>query len=729
MTKLNFASDFMNLVIVESPAKSKTITKFLGEGYKVAATMGHIMDLPKSKLGVDVENKYSVDYDVIKGKEKTIRELKKLVKQADKDIFLALDPDREGEAIAANVVEALKLKKPKRIVFHEITKDAVVDAINNPRTINEDLVDAQKARRVLDRLVGYKLSELLWKKIWYGLSAGRVQSVATRLIVERERERLGFKPEEYWDIFANLEAQKTKKFRAKLAQKNGKKFVPSSKKESDEVEEDTKKAKWTVADVTVKKTSRHAFPPYTTSTLQQAANNYLGYGASRTMQLAQQLYQGVNVKGKGHVGLISYMRTDSTNLSEQAIKAIRGMVKGQFGDKYLPDTPNYYKTRSRLAQEAHEAIRPTDFSLPPSAVKDSLSPQQLKLYEMIWNRAVGSQMSPMEYNVLELSIDADCSGDKKYTFKVRGYELLFDGFAKVVGSAILREDGIAEDLAGVTKGESLDFRGLECIQNFTKPRARYTEATLIKALESHGIGRPSTYATIISTIQTRGYVAKEARYLFPTDVGFVVTDFLIKHFEQIVDYDFTASIEEDLDEVAEGKTKWVPVVDKVYVPFAKDLKKKGKEVKKEDVVILGPSKIKCPTCKGKMVERLGRNGKFLSCAKFPDCKGMLGIDGKAMDDVDLKKYLKPEKCEKCGGKMLLKSGRFGKFLACENYPECKSTSPLLLRENCPECGKPLVEKKGKWGKMFTGCSGYPDCKYIKKAPKKGQEVLAEEKKE
>ncbi len=716
----------MNLVIVESPAKSKTIGKYLGKDYKITATMGHIMDLPKSKLGVDVEHNYKPDYEVMKDKQKVVRELRKLVKQNDHNIYLALDPDREGEAIAANVVEALKLKKAQRIVFHEITKDAILEAIKNPREVNADLVDAQKARRVLDRLVGYKLSELLWKKIWYGLSAGRVQSVATRLIVERERERLAFKPEEFWDILAKLETEDKKKFTAKLAQKNGKKYLPGNDKDAHDVESVLKKADWKVAKVVTKESSRHAFPPYTTSTLQQAANNYLGYGASRTMQLAQQLYQGVNIKGKGHVGLITYMRTDSTNLSAQAVKAARDYILSNFGDKYLPAEPNFYKTKSRLAQEAHEAIRPTDFTLTPEEVKDSLTPQQLKLYRLIWNRGLGSQMTPMQYNTLEVDIDAN-SGKDTYTFKVKGYDLLFDGFAKVVGSAILREDDVAENLSGIKEGDKLDCKDLELKQNFTKPRARYTEATLVKALESHGIGRPSTYATIISTIQNRGYVGKDGRYLFPTDVGFVVTDFLVKHFNDIVDYDFTSEIEEELDEIAEGKLKWVPVVDKVYVPFSKDLVKKGKEVKKEDVVILGNSDIKCPNCGGKMVERLGRNGRFLSCAKFPECKGMLGIDGKPMEqEVDLKLYEKPGPCEKCGGEMVVKSGKYGKFLACKNYPDCKSTAPLLLKEVCPECGSHLVEKRGRWGKSFIGCSGYPKCKYIKKVPKADNNEKKEE---
>ena len=714
----------MKLVIVESPAKARTIERYLGEDFKVAATLGHVKDLPKSKLGVDVEKNFKPQYEVMPGKSKVVRDLKKKLPKNERDVFLALDPDREGEAIAEHVAEVLKLKSPNRVVFHEVTKDAILDAIENPRKISKDLVDAQKARRVLDRLVGYELSGLLWKKIWYGLSAGRVQSVANRLIVERERERDAFKPEEYWDVLAHLITKKKKKAVAKLAKKDGKKFVPGSKKETDGVLKDLDGADWKVAKLESKDRKRRPSPPYTTSTLQQSANNYLGYRSGRTMQLAQQLYQGVKIKGKGQVGLITYMRTDSTYLSSQAVKAMRGVIGSTFGKEYMPGKPIFYKTKSKLAQEAHEAIRPTDFNLDPESVKGSLTPQQYKLYKLIWNRALASQMVPMEFEEKKADIEATCKNKDRtaYLFNLKAHQIKFDGFARLMGAVLIKEDG-AQEIGELEEGDKLDCEKIETKQNFTKPRARYTEATLVKALEKYGIGRPSTYASIISTIQSRGYVGRDGRYLFPTDVGIVVNDFLVEHFEDIVDYEFTSGVEEELDDIALGEQEWVPVVEEVYVPFDKTLKEKEKSVKKEDVVILGDSKKKCPECKGKMVKRLGRDGVFLSCAKFPECKGMLGIDGKTMEEsIDTKKYEKPEKCEKCGGKMVPKKGRYGMFWACSKYPACKNAQPLLLKEKCPECGESLVERMGKWGKPFTGCSGYPKCKYIKKVPKKDEDA-------
>lgn len=710
----------MKLVVVESPAKAKTIGRYLGSDYVVKATMGHVKDLPKSRLAVDTEKNYKVEYEVIYGKKKVLSELKKYLPQNEKDVYLALDPDREGEAIAAHVAEELKLKHPKRIVFHEVTQSAILEAIKNPHEVNADLVDAQKARRVLDRLVGYKLSGLLWKKIWYGLSAGRVQSVATRLIVERERERLAFVPKEFWEVRAKLEGEKKNKFVARLQKKNGKKCIPSSALEVDHLEKELDGAEWNVSAVDTQVKTQSPLPPFTTATLQQSANSFLGYSASTTMKTAQQLYQGVKIVGKGQIGLITYMRTDSTSLAMQAIDAMRKEIGSMFGDEYVPERPVFYKTRSRLAQEAHEAIRPTDISIHPDSVKDSLSDQQYKMYKLIWNRAISCQMMPMRYSEKIVGIDAACQNGTQYLFTLMGHEILFDGFAKVLGTWLIREEGMQE-IVGLTKGDSLLCLGIETEQKFTKPKARYTEATLIKALERKGIGRPSTYATIISTIQGRGYVAKDGRYLYPSDVGMVVNDFLVEHFPLVVDYDFTSQVEQDLDDVANGEKKWVPVIDDVYVPLEKTIKEKEKSVKKEDVVILNTSDVKCPICQGVMVERLGREGRFLSCADFPECKGMLGIDGKSLEEtVDLTKYESSPICEKCGGKMILKRGKYGKFWACENYPKCKEAKPLVLNEKCPECGKGLVERKGKWGKMFIGCSGYPNCKYIQRTKKEAE---------
>lgn len=701
------------LVVVESPAKAKTINRYLGDDYKVEATMGHIKDLPKSGLNVEIEKDYEPNYDVVKGKEKTISKLKKLAPKSQKDVYLALDPDREGEAIAAHVAEVLKMKDPNRVVFHEITEGAIKEAMENPQKIDDNLVDAQKARRVLDRLVGYKLSGLLWKKIWYGLSAGRVQSVATRLIVERERERDAFKPDEFWKILAHLTKDKIK-FEAELEKRNGKKYSPGSEKETKGLLSDLKKSKWSIFSFSKDERENKPSAPFKTSTLQQAANNYLGYGAKRTMQIAQQLYQGVNIKGEGNVGLITYMRTDSLNLSDKAIDSMSKYIEKKFGKEYLPEKKRKYKTKSKSAQEAHEAIRPTHFDLPPSKVKDSLTSMQHKLYKLIWDRTLASQMANLKYYAIDIDIEAKHEKDS-YLFDVDERQMIFDGYTKVWKTSLFRGSENPEKFDDFKKGDKVTLGKIDTEQKFTKPRARYTEATLIKALEKYGIGRPSTYSTIITTIQSRGYVDKEERYLLPTDVGFVVNDFIVKHFSDTVDYDFTSEIEEDLDDVAAGEKEWVPVVDKVFKPLSKLLKEKEKEVDKNDVVILGKSDKKCPDCDGKMVIRIGKNGKFLSCAKFPECKGILDISGKTLEEsVDMTVYAEPERCKECEGKMIIKNGKYGKFWACENYPDCKSTEPLLLREKCPECGSNLVEKKGRWGKTFIGCNGYPDCKYIKK---------------
>ncbi|MBN1618812.1 type I DNA topoisomerase [Candidatus Dojkabacteria bacterium] len=707
------------LVIVESPSKAKTIEKYLGKDYKVYATKGHVMDLPKSDLGVDIEKNYEPKYEVIHGKKKLIKELKKLLPQNEQDVYLALDLDREGEAIADHVARSLKLENPNRIIFSEITKDAILSAIKNPRLIDTNLVNAQKARRVLDRLVGYKLSGLLWKKIWYGLSAGRVQSVATRLIVERERERDSFVPEEFWDIVAILAKSKSENpFPAKLVKKDDKKYTVVNESDAKSVKEFLKSADWHVSEVEKKERNQKSTPPFVTSTLQQAANNKLGFTAKRTMQIAQNLYQGVNIKGIGQTGLITYMRTDSTSISMIAIKSIRKFIKSNFGDKYLPDKPNFYKTKSRLAQEAHEAIRPTDIELTPEKLKSLLKDDQYKLYKLIWDKTLACQMSPIIYNDNKIFIEARKSDkDSFYTFNLVGKEILFDGFSRIYPVYLTNvSDKEQNDVfVDLEKGDKLICNDITLDQKFTKPRARFTEASLVKVLEKYGIGRPSTYATIISTIQARGYVKKDGRFLYPTDTGCVVNDFLVKYFSRIVDYDFTSEVEEDLDDVATKGDDWTIVVDKVYSPLQKEIDEKEKSVDKEDVVILSDSDEKCPECGGKMVVRLGRNGKFLSCASFPKCKGMLGLDDEEFQaKIDSGFYTKPDKCEKCGSPMELKSGKFGRFWACSNYPECKTTIPLLLGEKCPECGKNLVERKGRWGKSFIGCSGYPDCKYIKK---------------
>lgn len=705
---------YKNLLIVESPSKAKTINKYLGEDFKVMATVGHVIDLPKSKLGVDVEKKYEPQLETIYGKGKVITELKKAVPK-EGNVYLAMDPDREGEAIAFHVSEVLNLKKPKRVTFHEITQDAVKEAVENPGEINISLVEAQKARRVLDRLVGYKLSELIWKKIWYGLSAGRVQSVALRLVVEKEEEREAFKEEEYWEVSVKLKDTEENIVIAKLAKKDGKKYVPANKEEVENIQGGIGESKFLVKEVTKKKLSRHAYPPFTTSTLQQIANTFLGYTSKRTMGIAQTLYQS---------GYITYMRTDSVYLGKKAISQIRKLVEDRYGKEYIPPKPNYYKNRSKNVQEAHEAIRPTDFSMDLAKIEKVHGKPAAKLYELIWKRAVSSQMSSKEVEALKVSLVPKDLKDPEYIFTLGGEKTLFEGFRKVLGTKKLDDD--LQEIAQLKEGDKLEKVEFVNEQKFTQPPARYTEASLIKKLEALGIGRPSTYSSIISTIRGRGYVEFEARAIFPTDIGRVVTNFLKDNFKKLVDYKYTAKVEDELDDIALGKKEYVPVIDEEYKSLMKNIAKADKDVNKKDVVILGKSKEKCPKCKGEMVVRIGRYGKFLSCAKFPECKGMKDLSG-GEEKLDYDKYFKPKECPECKSKMILKTGKYGKFWACETYPECKGVVPLLLNEKCPECGHHLVERRSKWGKTFIGCSNYPNCKYIKKSKSKSKKKVKSKK--
>ena len=698
-------TNYKNLLIVESPAKAKTINKYLGTDYKVMATVGHVIDLPKSKLGVDVENGYEPQFETIYGKGKILKDLKKAIPKGG-NVYLAMDPDREGEAIAWHIKNSLGISEAKRVTFHEITKDAVLDSIKSPTVVNENLVEAQKARRVLDRLFGYKLSELLWKKIWYGLSAGRVQSVALRLIVEREEEREAFKPDEYWEFFVDVKNEK-EKLRIKLLRKDSKKYIPKTEKEISDLKDSLGESKYRVVDIVKKQQKKTPYPPYTTSTLQQSANNVLGYSAKRTMGLAQALYQA---------GYITYMRTDSVSLSAKAVNQIRDVIGNRYGKEYLPESARYYKNKSKNAQEAHEAIRPTDFTVSKQSIKEKFGDAEAKLYDLIWKRAVSSQMKEKLVENLTVYFEPEKKLKNIYTFSVGAQKVLFDGYRIVYGGNGEDEE-LLQEINSVKKEDIFEKVDFVADQKFTQPKARYTEASLVKKLEELGIGRPSTYATIISTIQARDYVAKDGKYLFPNDIGRVVTHFLKANFQNLVDYTYTAGVEERLDGIAQGDIEYVPFMDKEFKPLIKDIEKADNEVQKDDVVILGDSDEKCPNCGSKMIIRLGRYGKFLSCSKFPECKGMKDLSGGG-ESLDFKKYAKPEKCPKCGSKLLLKNSRYGKFWACEKYPECKGTVPLLLNEICPECGKNLVERRSKWGKTFVGCSGYPDCKYIKKASKK-----------
>lgn len=703
----------MNLVIVESPAKAKTIEKYLGRDHKVVASYGHVRDLPQKELGIDIDKDFKPDYVVPVNSKKTIALIKKELKTAKK-LYLATDLDREGEAISWHILEALKIKgddtRVERITFHEITKSAIERAIKNPRGINIHLVDAQQARRVLDRLVGYKLSPLLWRKVKSGLSAGRVQSVAVRLIVEREEEIKKFKPTEFWVIGVNLSKIKDDKiFSAFLAEIDGKeikKLDIETKKEADAIEKDLEKSSYKVLSIDESISTRHPSAPFTTSTMQMEASRKLGFSAKQTMRLAQNLYED------GH---ITYMRTDSINLSKEAVKTARDVIKSEFGEKYLPDGEQKYVTKTKRAQEAHEAIRPTD--LKEKEVTGDARGQ--RLYDLIWKRTVASQMKDAEIKIIEAKIEAD--GKKKYIFMSRGENIKFDGFIRVYTEG---KDEEAEELNNpvppLEKNEKLDYHDFIKNQKFTEPPKRYSEATLVKKLESLGIGRPSTYAPTLSTIQDRGYVGLENRFFSPTEIGTIVSDLLVANFNDVVDYQFTAKMEDEFDDIATGDREWVPVIREFYEPFAKNLTVKNKELEKKDFIKPKILTEKCPECGKKLMERLGRFGKFIACSGYPECKysrPLSEVGGKVINEdgkAESVKKAESEKCEKCGGEMIMKEGRFGKFLACSNYPKCKNTKTVIQSTGmkCPDCGDgQVVEKRTKKGRKFWGCSKYPSCKY------------------
>lgn len=661
----------MQLVIVESPTKAKTISRFLGGDFIVKSSFGHIRDLPKTDLGVDTENNFEPKYIIPSKAKKVVGELKKDAAKADA-VILATDEDREGEAIAWHLAEALGLDKLKsknekfkveRIVFHEITKGAIEKALTHPRTIDKNLVDAQQARRILDRLVGYKLSPFLWKKVARGLSAGRVQSVAVKLIVEREREIEKFQPEEYHTITAILKKDGDDKliesYLSKIGDESLEKLSIKNKEEADKIVKDLESAKYVVDNVEKKEMARSPFSPFTTSTLQQDAAKKLRYSAKQTMMLAQQLYEGIELGEEGHVGLITYMRTDSTNLSEDSLARAKEYIEQFVGPEYFEQ--RRFKTKSKSAQEAHEAVRPTDPFHSPSKIKSFLTPQQYKLYDLIWRRFVASQMKKAIFDATSVDVKAG-----KYTFRANGSILKFEGFLKIYPTKFEENE-----LPQLKTGEALDLAELKPEQHFTKPPARYNEASLIKTLEKEGIGRPSTYAPIISTIQDRNYATKDKnRYFHPTEIGTLVNDVLVAHFPEIVDTGFTSKMEKDLDEIAEGKINWVSSMRDFYVPFEKNLKIKYAEVSKEKVTKMEKTGQKCEKCGADMVEKMGRYGRFVACSNFPACKNILKEEKKAPVETD-------EVCDKCGGKMVIRSGRFGDFMACSNYPKCKNTKKIL----------------------------------------------------
>lgn len=732
-----------SLIIVESPTKARTITKYLGRGYTVMASVGHIKDLPTSKLGVDLENDFEPQYVTIKGKSKVLSEIKKKAEEADK-VFLAPDPDREGEAIAWHLEQELlgKSKKKKkdtkifRVLFNEITESAIKRALQSPGEIDMKLVNAQQARRVLDRIVGYQGSQLLWNKVRRGLSMGRVQSVAMRLICEREAERDAFHSEEYWSITALLTGTNPPAFDAKLHSINGEEASIENAEQASRIVADIQGKTFVVQSIERREKKRNPVAPFITSRLQQEASRKLHFSPKKTMTLAQQLYEGIEIGAEGATGLITYMRTDSPRISNEAMADAREVIQSRFGANYLPGTPNVYKT-SKAAQEAHEAIRPTSAARDPESIRQYLDHDQYNLYKLIWNRFIASQMVPAILDVTRID-SAPVGTSERYVFRTTGTVVKFPGHTIVYMEGVDKDapsqkpkaDQEADDeerqLPALTEGEQLRLveqegqtvPGMLSKQHFTQPPPRYNEALLIKELEEKGIGRPSTYAAIISTIQDRKYVEKTEGRLVPTETGKTVNDFLLKGFPELVNIDFTSQLEEQLDQVEEGNKQWVTAVRDFYTPFTKEMER-AKTIPGPKDTVEPPTDIPCEKC-GRMMEiKWGRNGKFLACPAYkddPPCKNTQNFE--RLPDGTIKIVPKEEittdqVCDKCGSPMVVKTGRFGKFIACSAYPQCKTTKPLALGVKCPQpdCGGDLVQKRTKKGRSFFACSNYPKCEY------------------
>ncbi|MEE8462530.1 MAG: type I DNA topoisomerase [Acidobacteriota bacterium] len=711
------------MVIVESPAKARTIEKYLGKNYKVCASVGHIKDLPKKNLGVDIKDDFRPTYEIIAGKAKIVHDLKKQAEKAT-EIYLATDPDREGEAICQHLAEELNGgadHKIFRVQFNEITKSAILRAFENPSTIDQNKVSAQQTRRILDRLVGYKVSPLLWQKVRRGLSAGRVQTVALRMIVEREQEIRAFVSEEYWRFTANLKAKNPPAFEAGAVKHKGKKFKISNQEEADQLMKELGSADFVVSEVKKKKRKRNPVPPFITSKLQQEASRKLSFSVKKCMVVAQRLYEGVELGNGETEGLITYMRSDSTRVADSALAELREYVQTTYGKDYLPPKPVVYKSK-KGAQDAHEAIRPTSVLRAPEKIKTFLGRDEYRLYELIWRRFVASQMTPAQFDQTEIEIEA-----KETLFKAVGTVLKFDGFLKLYREG--RDDAPPEDdkkpLPEVEKGEKLQVEEIVPEQKFTQPPPRYSEATLVKALEEKGIGRPSTYAQILSVITSRDYVNKEDKRFVPTETGEVVTELLVLHFGGIFAYDYTAKLEQGLDEIESGKQDWVHTLKEFYKGFSKELqqaRKNMKNLKKEET----PAGVKCDKCGAEMVIRWGRFGRFVACSKYPECKNTREVTQEGSSDKENQGGIEQKPCEKCGKPMVLKKGRYGEFLACSGYPECKNTKKVIQDngevkveetqetkdEKCPQCGSQLVQKHGPYG-AFVACGDYPDCKYIK----------------
>jgi DNA topoisomerase I len=719
------------LVVVESPAKAKTINKYLGRNYKVVASMGHVRDLPKSRLGVDIEDGFEPSYEVIATRKKVVKELKDAAKDAS-EIFVATDPDREGEAIGWHLAQELgsaNRKKIRRLMFNEITKKGVLAALDRPTKINKQMVDAQQARRVLDRLVGYKISPLLWEKVRRGLSAGRVQSVALKIVCDREREIDRFLAEEYWNITARLAGRLPPEFEARLVKRGGASVTIGNQDEANAALDDLRRASWIVESVVTKERKKSAIPPYITSKLQQASR----FPVKKTMMIAQQLYEGIELPGEGSVGLITYMRTDSTRVSEQALSEVRELIAVKYGPEYLPEKPNFFRAKAD-AQDAHEAIRPTSVHYHPDEIRAQLTSDQYYVYRLIWSRFVASQMPPATFD--ETTVDVAAG---EYLFRVKGSVPKFAGWLAVYSEnqpddriggpgpdAASEDDDVASVLPALAEGDRLELRELKPEQKFTQPPPRYTEATLVKALEENGIGRPSTYASIIGVIQAREYVNKIDGRFKPTRLGMMLVERLLSPvFDDILDVNYTRELEEDLDKIEEGTEDYESTLTNFYKKFSKDLKRAAREmINLKEGVEPEPS-IACDKCGAAMVIKAGRFGLFLACSAYPECENTReletpepGADG----DID-------ETCENCGKPMAVKRGRFGQFLACTGYPDCKTTRKLIatkqgltaakpdqiLDEKCPKCSSNLVIKQGRFGE-FTACTNYPSCRYIKQKP-------------
>ncbi|MDE5832416.1 MAG: type I DNA topoisomerase [Desulfovibrio sp.] len=696
------------LIIVESPAKVKTIGKFLSNDYKVTASVGHVRDLPSKSLGVDEGNGFAPQYEIIDNKRDVVNALRRDAAKAD-IVYLAPDPDREGEAIAWHVAELIRdqAREIKRIQFNEITRRAVLDAIEHPRDLDENLFEAQQARRILDRLVGYKISPLLWKTIKRGLSAGRVQSVALRLIADREKEREAFIPKEYWPFHALLAAEKPPVFKAELFKDKGKKIEIASAAEADAFRESIKGKPFVVAEAVSKEKSRSPQPPYITSTLQQAANQKHGYSAKRTMQIAQKLYEGVELGDRGLTALITYMRTDSTRVSDEARAAAKNFILDQFGQEYLPPKPRVYKAK-QSAQDAHEAIRPVDASIAPEMIKDFLAPDQYNIYKLVWTRFIASQMAAARIN--ETLVLIECG---ESLWRAKGEQVIFDGYLKVMPKNSADE---TPDLPPLTRGQVLKLEKLEFAQKFTQPPARYSEATLVKELEDKGIGRPSTYAAIISTLLDREYVKLEDKRLAPTDLGRVVCDQLVTHFQRLMDAGFTAKMEEGLDKVAEGAENWIDLLTEFAADFNPTLDAAQKNMASVKKGI--PAGLPCPQCSRPLLIKFGKAGDFLACSGYPECSFTCNFSRDEQGQVAIMekeppKFEKAGECPKCGKDLLVKRSRIGgRFIACSGYPDCSYTASLSTGVLCPACGKgQMVEKTSKRGKVFFACDQYPACDF------------------